>query len=65
MPPISMLFFSSLNLILTLLSSLISPLDNYLEDYLDSFPFEVLEESRIVIEAFRTVPSGLRMLFRI
>jgi hypothetical protein len=60
-----MLFFRSLNLTLILLSSFISPLERSLFDYRDAFTFEDVEdESRIVMEAFRTVPSGLRMLLR-
>jgi hypothetical protein len=41
-------------------------LESSLEDYLDASNFEDVEdESRMVIDAFKTVPSGLRILFKI
>jgi hypothetical protein len=49
-----------------LFSSLNSSLDSYLDDYLETFPFdEVEDKSKMVIETFRAVPSGLNILLRI
>jgi hypothetical protein len=62
------LFFNNLNFIRILPSSLISPREFYLSliESREILPlFEEVEESRIVIDAFKVVPSGFRILFRI
>jgi hypothetical protein len=64
-PPTKMLFFNSLNLILTLPYSFRSSRDRSLEHSLDGAPLEEVEESSTVMDALRTVPYGLRILLRI
>jgi len=59
-----MLFFNNLNFTLAF-DYLPSSRESSREQSREGAPFEEVEESRIVIDAFRIVPSGLRILLRI